>query len=158
MKRLSVVILAPLWRRVTHAQTASGRSAHVSRTHQVPRSRQPRGAGKRLSGSRSRRRLHRARHFGDAGLEPAGDNGTFFQRFEMITGLSVQPGNVFTLQAGRSSVDFEIGRDYQIGVDLERSVVARPTRCRSCSRATGSRRRPFTTTTTPASTPPARRC
>ena len=55
-----------------------------------------------------------AARFRDAGLEPAGDNGTFFQRFEMTTGLSVEPGNVFTLQAGRSSIPFDIGRDYEI--------------------------------------------
>jgi hypothetical protein len=55
-----------------------------------------------------------AARFRDAGLEPAGDNGTFFQRFEMTTGLSVEPGNVFSLQAGRSSIPFDIGRDYEI--------------------------------------------
>ena len=55
-----------------------------------------------------------AKHFAATGLEPAGDAGTFFQRFEMITGLSIQPGNAVSLTTGRSSVDFEIGRDYQL--------------------------------------------
>jgi hypothetical protein len=55
-----------------------------------------------------------AQKFKDAGLEPAGDNGTYFQRFEMITGLSVEAGNSFTLQAGRSSVSFDLGRDYEL--------------------------------------------
>jgi hypothetical protein len=55
-----------------------------------------------------------AKHFAAIGLEPAGDAGTFFQRFEMITGLSIQPGNAVTLNSGRSTVDFEIGRDYQL--------------------------------------------
>jgi hypothetical protein len=55
-----------------------------------------------------------AKHFREAGLEPGGEAGTFFQRFEMITGLSVQPGNSVTLNAGRSAVDFQIGRDYQL--------------------------------------------
>jgi hypothetical protein len=54
------------------------------------------------------------KHLHAAGLEPAGDNGTFFQRFEMITGLSIQPGNTVTLGSGRSTVEFEIGRDYQL--------------------------------------------
>jgi Peptidase family M28/PDZ domain/PA domain len=54
------------------------------------------------------------KHLQAAGLEPAGDNGTFFQRFEMITGLSVQPGNTVTLGSGRNTVAFEIGRDYQL--------------------------------------------
>ena len=32
----------------------------------------------------------------------------------MITGLSLQPGNAVTLNAGRATVEFEIGRDYQL--------------------------------------------
>jgi hypothetical protein len=52
--------------------------------------------------------------FREAGLEPAGDAGTYFQRFEMTTGMSVEPGNSLTLQSGRSSVGFDIGRDYEI--------------------------------------------
>ena len=55
-----------------------------------------------------------AKHFGSAGLEPAGDAGTYFQTFGMVTGLSVQPGNAIVVNAGRSSVDFEIGRDYRL--------------------------------------------
>jgi hypothetical protein len=55
-----------------------------------------------------------AAKFKEAGLEPAGENGTFFQRFEMTTGLSIENGNAFTLQAGRSSVTFDIGRDYEL--------------------------------------------
>src|SRR5690349_7711170 len=49
-----------------------------------------------------------ATKFKDAGLEPAGADGTFFQRFEMTTGLSVEEGNSFTVQAGRSSVTFDL--------------------------------------------------
>ena len=56
-----------------------------------------------------------AKQFAAAGLEPLGDTGTFFQRFEMITSLSVQPGNVVSLNAATNRVDFEIGRDYQLG-------------------------------------------
>ena len=55
-----------------------------------------------------------ATKFREAGLEPAGDNGTFFQRFEMTTGLSVDPGNSVTLNSGRSAVRFDVGRDYEI--------------------------------------------
>ena len=55
-----------------------------------------------------------AKAFQEAGLTPAGDNGTFFQTFEMTTGLSVEPGNLFTMQAGRGSVTFDIGRDYEL--------------------------------------------
>ncbi len=55
-----------------------------------------------------------AARFREAGLQAAGDNGTFFQTFEMTTGLSVEEGNSVTLQSGRTSVAFEIGRDYEI--------------------------------------------
>jgi hypothetical protein len=55
-----------------------------------------------------------AAKFREAGLEPAGEDGTFFQRFEMTTGMSVLPGNTVTLQSGRSTIGFEIGRDYEI--------------------------------------------
>lgn len=55
-----------------------------------------------------------AARFRDSGLEPLGDNGTFFQNFEMMTGLSLEPGNVVTIKRGRSAVTFEIGRDYQL--------------------------------------------
>ena len=68
-----------------------------------------------------------ARHFRDAGLEPAGDNGTYFQRFEMITGLSVQPGNEVTLTAGKRTFGFEIGRDYQlVSTTSDPSAPAQP--------------------------------
>src|SRR5919106_6404030 len=55
-----------------------------------------------------------AARFREAGLEPAGDAGTFFQRFEMTTGMSVDPASSVTLNSGRNSVRFEVGRDYQI--------------------------------------------
>jgi hypothetical protein len=55
-----------------------------------------------------------AARFRDAGLEPGGDAGTFFQRFEMTTGMSVEPGNSVTLQSGRTAVAFDVGRDYEI--------------------------------------------
>ena len=55
-----------------------------------------------------------AQKFREAGLEPGGEAGTFFQRFEMLTGMSVEPGNSVTMQSGRSSVGFDIGRDYEI--------------------------------------------
>jgi len=52
--------------------------------------------------------------FREAGLTPAGDNGTFFQSFEMTTGLSVEAGNSVTLQGGRTAVTLDIGRDYEL--------------------------------------------
>ena len=55
-----------------------------------------------------------AARFREAGLEPAGDDGTFFQRFEMTTGLSVDPGNSMTLHSGRSVTRLDVGSDYEI--------------------------------------------
>ena len=56
-----------------------------------------------------------AAQFREAGLEPAGDGGTFFQRFDMTTGMSVDPDdNSVTLQSGRTSVKFDVGRHYEI--------------------------------------------
>src|SRR5262245_39070230 len=66
-----------------------------------------------------------ARHFAQAGLDAAGDNGTFFQRFEMTTGLSIEPGNAVTFNAGRSSQALEIGRDYEL-VSLSRDQAGTP--------------------------------
>ena len=65
-----------------------------------------------------------AARFREAGLEPAGDAGTFFQRFEMTTGLSVEPGNSVTLHSGRTAVAFDVGRDYEIvSTSGDQSVV-----------------------------------
>lgn len=55
-----------------------------------------------------------AARFREAGLEPAGDAGSYFQRFEMTTGMSLEPGNSVTLKSGRTTVAFDVGRDYEI--------------------------------------------
>jgi hypothetical protein len=44
----------------------------------------------------------------------AGDNGAFFQRFDLVSGISIQPGNVLTLATPRRSVSLQIGRDYEL--------------------------------------------
>ena len=55
-----------------------------------------------------------AARFREAGLEPAGDAGTYFQRFEMTTGMSLEPGNSVTMHSGKSAIGFDVGRDYEI--------------------------------------------
>jgi hypothetical protein len=55
-----------------------------------------------------------ATSFRASGLEPLGDAGTFFQKFELISGLSIQPGNFVTLTSARRSVSLQIGRDYEL--------------------------------------------
>src|SRR5687768_17438579 len=68
-----------------------------------------------------------ARQFREAGVEPAGEAGTYFQRFDMITGLSVQPGNALTIHTGSGTVDFEIGRDYElVSTSNDQSATAQP--------------------------------
>src|SRR5438876_3851543 len=52
--------------------------------------------------------------FRASGLEPAGDNGTYFQRFELVAGLSLEPGNSVTLKTSRRAVLLQIGRDYEL--------------------------------------------
>jgi hypothetical protein len=48
----------------------------------------------------------------DAKLEPHGDNGTFFQPFEAVTGLDVKPGNALIVDAAGSTKTMAIGQDY----------------------------------------------
>ena len=64
--------------------------------------------------------------FATPGLEPAGDDGTFFQRFEMITGLSLQPGNAVTLNRGPHNGRVRDRPRLPAGIDVERSVGAGP--------------------------------
>jgi hypothetical protein len=52
--------------------------------------------------------------FRSSGLEPAGDNGTFFQTFQLVTGISVEPGNTLSLTTSNGTTAFEIGRDYRL--------------------------------------------
>src|SRR3954465_1003927 len=38
------------------------------------------------------------------GLEPGGENGTFFQKFDLVSGLTIQPGNAVTFATPRGPV------------------------------------------------------
>jgi Peptidase family M28/PDZ domain len=53
-------------------------------------------------------------NFRTSGLEPAGDTRTFFQQFELVAGLSLDPGNSVTIKTERRALSFEIGRDYEL--------------------------------------------
>jgi hypothetical protein len=55
-----------------------------------------------------------AADFRASGLEPGGDNGTFFQTFNLVSGLSIQPGNAVTFTTPRRSVAMQIGKDYEL--------------------------------------------
>jgi hypothetical protein len=53
-----------------------------------------------------------AQKFKAAGLEPAGDNGTWFQPFELVTGITVGADNRLTLHSGSQNVAFALGDTY----------------------------------------------
>jgi hypothetical protein len=53
-----------------------------------------------------------ADQFKAAGLQPAGANGTWFQPFELVTGLTVGNGNRLVLHGGGRSVSFDLGETY----------------------------------------------
>src|SRR5262245_41615285 len=53
-----------------------------------------------------------ANQFKAAGLKPGAPNGSWFQPFEIVTGLTIGPGNQLSLHAGAQHVSFELGRTY----------------------------------------------
>lgn len=57
------------------------------------------------------------------GLKPGGDNGTFLQNFEMITGVSLGANNTFTADAGNIPQSFTLGTDFSpVGFTTDGSV------------------------------------
>ena len=53
-----------------------------------------------------------AAQFKSAGLQPGGKNGTWFQPFELVTGLTVGEGNRLTVSSGRQSISFTLGETF----------------------------------------------
>jgi hypothetical protein len=53
-----------------------------------------------------------ADRFRAAGLQPGGDNGTWFQKFELVAGLTVGDGNELSLVQGGKTVRFTLGTSY----------------------------------------------
>ena len=53
-----------------------------------------------------------ARGFKDAGLEPGGDDGSWFQPFELIAGLTVGRANALTIEQNGRRVRLELGTSY----------------------------------------------
>ncbi|HEY7447725.1 MAG TPA: M28 family peptidase [Vicinamibacterales bacterium] len=54
-----------------------------------------------------------AMQFRAAGLEPAGDDGTYFQKFELVSGLSVGTSNTVTMTGPQGSRTLRLGNDYE---------------------------------------------
>jgi len=53
-----------------------------------------------------------ARNFKDAGLQPGGKDGTWFQPFEIVAGLSVGRDNRLSIEQGGTRVTFTLGTSY----------------------------------------------
>ena len=53
-----------------------------------------------------------AEQFKSAGLQPGGKNGTWFQPFELVTGLTVGEGNRLTVSSGRHAISFTLGETF----------------------------------------------
>src|SRR5512140_1460181 len=53
-----------------------------------------------------------AERFAAAGVPPAGDGGTFFQKFQVATGSRLGPRNILTFATGGQQVTAALGRDY----------------------------------------------
>lgn len=53
-----------------------------------------------------------AREFARYGLAPAGENGTYFQIFDVVTGVELGTGNALKIAAGGSATTYQTGRDF----------------------------------------------
>lgn len=53
-----------------------------------------------------------AAEFQEAGLRPAGDDGSWFQPFELTIGVTVGPGNALVLRSAAKSVTLSLGASY----------------------------------------------
>ncbi len=53
-----------------------------------------------------------AGQFASAGIQPAGDDGTFFQKFMIATGSRLGPGNTLTFTSSGNPITATLGRDF----------------------------------------------
>jgi hypothetical protein len=64
-----------------------------------------------------------AAEFKVAGLQPAGDNGTYFQKFTLTTGGKLGPGNKMSVKLGSGSFEAALYKDFlPIGVGEKTSI------------------------------------
>ena len=64
-----------------------------------------------------------ATQFKAAGLQPAGDNGTYFQKFTLTTGGKLGPGNRMSVKLGSGSIQAALYKDFlPIGVGDKSSI------------------------------------
>jgi hypothetical protein len=97
--------------------------------------------------------------FRQARLTPGGSDNSWFQPFEIVTGIEVGPGNHLALAAGSSETEFELGASYH-PVSLSFPIPSRRPGWKEieawswCSPATGSALPTSNTTTTRGSMSP----
>lgn len=66
-----------------------------------------------------------ARQFEMIGLQPLGDNGTFFQNFEVVSELQLGEKNALTLVKGKKKVSYLLNTDFRpLGFSSDTSVTA----------------------------------
>jgi hypothetical protein len=64
-----------------------------------------------------------AAQFKSSGLQPAGDDGSYFQKFTLTTGGKLGPGNKMSVKFGGESVDEQLYRDFlPIGMGEKTSI------------------------------------
>lgn len=68
----------------------------------------------RATGSPGMERAARyiASEFERAGLRPGGDKGSYFQTFDVVTGIRLGDGNRLRLQQGERFQEYQVGRDF----------------------------------------------
>jgi hypothetical protein len=68
----------------------------------------------RATGSPGMERAARyiASEFERAGLWPGGDGGSYFQAFDVVTGIRLGEGNRLRLQQGEKAQEYQVGRDF----------------------------------------------
>ena len=57
--------------------------------------------------------MYLAGYFKEYGLTPAGDNGTYLQKFPFVSGAKPGPGNALTIEYGESSRSFILDESFR---------------------------------------------
>jgi len=66
-----------------------------------------------------------ARQFATIGLQPLGDNGTYFQKFEVVTELQLGKNNSLTLQQNKKKTSYILDKDFRpLGFSSDTTVTA----------------------------------
>src|SRR6185369_17614478 len=83
-------------------------------------------AGRRTGDEGNRKAAeYLAKEYKSYGLEPAGDNGTFFQEFEFVDAIKAGKHNAFSATIGGASRTFTLDKEYSpLGFSSDTTVNA----------------------------------